>query len=89
MSEVTHIHPEDLLNMLKRAEQIGAYKTLNWLCWEFTKDMTAKDIVDLVHSGIGSVGEELYSSFKKEHFIYADLRKIIEKRKKQKGVKTE
>jgi len=87
MNETVHMHPEDLLNMLKRAERLGAYKTLNWLCWEFTENdnITVKDIVKLVHGGIGSIGGQLYTDFKEEQLIDLSLKEIIEKRK-QKGV---
>jgi 20S proteasome alpha/beta subunit len=84
MSEKTNINPEDLLNMLQHAERLGAYKALNWLCYEFTDDMTVKDIVDLVKHGIGSIGEELWSDFKREHWITTSIREQIEKRQKQK-----
>ena len=82
--KITHIHPEDLLKLLKRAERIGAYKTLNWLCFEFREDMTTKDIVDTVHAAVGSIGEELNEDFKREHFISTSIREQIEKRQKMK-----
>ena len=84
MSETTHIHPKDLIELLKRAERIGAYKTLNWLSFEFTDGMTVKDIVDTVYSAIGGLGEELWDDFKREHFITLSIRGQIEKRQKQK-----
>jgi len=84
MSETTNINPEDLLNMLKHAERLGAYKTLNWLSFEFTDGMTVKDIVDTVHSALGGIGEELWNDFKKEHFITLSILGQVLKREKQK-----
>lgn len=85
MSETTHIHPQDFLDMLKRSETLGAYKTLNWLCFELTdlKEVTAKDVLDLIHHGIGAIGDQLCSDFKQEQWITTSLQEIIEKRKKQ------
>jgi hypothetical protein len=88
MNETTHIHPQDFIDMLQRSERLGAYKTLHWIAFQFTDDMTAQDIVKLVDSGLASLNEEIYADFKKEHFIITDLSDIIEKRK-QKEKETE
>jgi hypothetical protein len=83
MSETTHTHPEDLLNMLQRSERLGAHKTLIWLTFQFKKDMIAQDIVQLVDLALAVTNEELYADFKEQHTLLTDLDDIIEKRKQQ------
>jgi len=85
MSETTNIHPEDLLDMLKHAERLGAYKALNWLRYEFTDNMTTEDIAETIYIIQLQIGEELWNDFKREHWITTSIRAQTEKRLKEKG----
>ena len=79
-----NIDAEDLLDLLQRAERTGAYKTLNWLSFEFTDDMKVKDIVVTVSCALSRVGEELWDDFKRDHFITNSILGQALNRKKQK-----
>ena len=78
------IDAETVLDMLKRAELIGGWKVLNWLSFEFHKDMTAEDIVDTVDYAIALFSEELWGQFNIEHAVLQHLEDRMKERLKEK-----
>lgn len=79
-----NIEAEELINLLEQAELMGAWKALNWIAREWDENMTLDDISECIQLGTIALEERLAEEFKDQHYITSSMKRIVERRMKEK-----
>jgi len=83
------IDAEEIFNMQKHSETLGAYKLLNWIAGAWEKEATIEDLAEWFSQVLIELRQRLSIEFASEFVYLPSLKTIVETRLKEKAkVKT-